>query len=230
MKHGAATILRPEQERYLDRLLPPRDPLRREMEQVAAERKLPISDPEVGRLLGVLARSIGARRILEIGTSIGYGTLCLARAATEARIVSIEADAEILAEARAYLDRAGGLDRRELIHGEALAVLGGDSAIEGPFDLVYLDAVKTEYRRYLDLVLPKIRVGGLVVVDNLLWGGQVANFADSDEDDPTTEALQSFNGYLMIHPQLEAVVLPLGDGVGLATKTKPLILEMGGPF
>ncbi len=233
MKHGAGAILRPEQERYLDRLLPPRDPLRREMEQVAAERKLPISDPEVGRLLGVLARSVGARRILEIGTSIGYGTLCLARAAAEARVLSIDADADILAEARGYLERGGVLDRVELIHGEALALLGGHvaiDAIEGPFDLVYLDAVKSEYRRYLDLVLPKLRVGGLVVVDNLLWGGRVANFADSDEDDPTTEALLSFNGYLMIHPQLEAVVLPLGDGVGLATKTKPLILEMGGPF
>ncbi|MEP7011412.1 MAG: O-methyltransferase [Acidobacteriota bacterium] len=230
MKHGADAILRTEQATYLDRLLPPRDPLRREMEQVAAERKLPISDPEVGRLLGILARSIGARRILEVGTSIGYGTLCLARAAAEAKILSIDADAEILAEARGYLERGGVLDRVELVHGEALAVLGGNSAIEGPFDLVYLDAVKTEYRRYLDLLLPKVRVGGLVVVDNLLWGGEVATYADADEDDEKIEAIQSFNGYFMIHPQLEAVVLPLGDGVGLATKTKPLILEMGGPY
>ncbi|HXU31037.1 MAG TPA: class I SAM-dependent methyltransferase, partial [Thermoanaerobaculia bacterium] len=158
MKHGDDAILRPEQASYLDRLLPPRDPLRREMEQVAAERDLPISDPEVGRLLGILARSIGARRILEVGTSIGYSALCLARAATEARLISIDADAAILAEARGYLERGGVLERVELIHGEALAVLGGDSAIEGPFDLVYLDALKTEYRRYLDLVLPKVRV------------------------------------------------------------------------
>lgn len=233
MKHGADAILRPEQASYLDRLLPPRDPLRNEMEKVATERKLPISDPEVGRLLGMLARSIGARRILEVGTLIGYGTLCLARAAAEAKVLSIDADAEILAEARGFLERGGVIDRVELIHGDALAVLGGHvaiDAIEGPFDLVYLDATKTEYRRYLDLVLPKVRVGGLVVVDNLLWGGKVATYADSDEDDETTEALQSFNGYFMIHPQLEAVVLPLGDGVGLATKTKPLILEMGGPY
>jgi caffeoyl-CoA O-methyltransferase len=233
MKHGADAILRSEQASYLDRLLPPRDPLRREMEQVAAERQLPISDPEVGRLLGILARAIGARRILEVGTSIGYGTLCLALSAPEARVLSIDSDADILAEARGYLERGGVIDRVELIHGEALAVLGGHAAIdaiEGPFDLVYLDAVKTEYRRYLDLLLPKLRVGGLVVVDNLLWGGKVATYADSDEDDEKTEALQSFNGYFMIHPQLEAVILPLGDGVGLATKTKPLILEMGGPF
>lgn len=230
MKHGADAILRPEQASYLDRLLPPRDPLRREMEQAASGRKLPISDPEVGRLLGILARSVGARRILEVGTSIGYGTLCLARAASEARVLSIDSDAGLLAEARGYLERAGVLDRVELIHGEALAVLGGQSTIEGPFDLVYLDAVKTEYRRYLDLLLPKVRVGGLVVVDNLLWGGKVAAYADSDEDDEKVEAIGSFNGYFMIHPQLEAVILPLGDGVGIATKTKPLILEMGGPF
>lgn len=233
MKHGADAILRPEQASYLDRLLPPRDGLRREMEQVAAERKLPISDPEIGRLLGILARSIGARRMLEVGTSIGYGTLCLARAALEARVLSIDSDPEVLAEARGYLERAGVLDRVELICGEALSVLGGRSAagaIEGPFDLVYLDAVKTEYRRYLDLLLPKVRVGGLVVVDNLLWGGKVAAYALSDEDDEKVEAIASFNGYFMIHPQLEALVLPLGDGVGVATKTKPLILEMGGPY
>ncbi len=234
MKHGSDAILRTEQAEYLDRLLPPSDPLRREMERVAAERRLPISDPEVGRLLSILTRSIGARRILEVGTSIGYGTLCLARAAPEAQVITIDSDSEILAEARGYLERGGVLDRVGLICGEALAVLGGRAEhgeIEGPFDLVYLDAVKTEYRRYLDLLLPKVRVGGLVVVDNLLWGGQVAmmNGPPSD-DDEKTDAIRAFNGYFMIHPQLEAVVLPLGDGVGLATKTKPLILEMGGPF
>jgi len=225
VKHGLGKILRPEQESYLTRLLPPRDALRREMEEAAAARDLKISDPEVGRLLGILARSSNAQRILEIGTSIGYGALHLARGASEARVISIDCDAGILAEARGYLERAGVADRVELVCGEALAVLRD---VPGPFDLVYLDAVKTEYRRYLDLVLPKLRVGGLVVADNLLWGGRVAE--PPEDADANTEALESFNGYLMIHPQLEAVVLPLGDGVGLATKTRSLMTELGGPF
>jgi predicted O-methyltransferase YrrM len=73
-------------------------------------------------------------------------------------------------------------------------------------------------------------VGGFVVADNLLWGGKVAHVEDAEEDDEDTEAIRAFNGYLMSHPQLAAVLLPLGDGVGLAAKTKPLIAEMGGPF
>ncbi len=70
-------------------------------------------------------------------------------------------------------------------------------------------------------------MGGLIVCDNLLWGGQIAA---PTEEDPETDALRAFNGYLMMHPQLQAVVLPVGDGVGVATKTKPTIMEMGGPY
>lgn len=225
MKQGRGRILRPEQDDYLDRLLPPRDPLLREMEVRAEREDIPISDPEVGRLLTILVRSLGCRRVLEIGTAIGYGAICLARGAAEARVVSIDLDPERLAAARGYLERAGVAARVELVQGAALEVL---PRLEGPFDLAYVDAVKLEYRRYLDLLLPKLRVGGLVVCDNLLWGGEVAEPPDDERSE--VAALRAFNGYLMMHPQLQAVVLPLGDGVGLATKTKPLRTELGGPF
>jgi len=225
MKHGVGNILRGEQEAYLERLLPPREPLLREMEELAAREDVPISDPEVARLLTILARSTGARLMLEIGTAIGYVTLCLARAVPQARVVSIDNDPRRLASARAYLERAGVADRVELLKGAALDLL---PRLEGPFDLVYIDAVKTEYRRYLDLVLPHLRVGGLVVVDNLLWGGEVAE--PPEQEEPQAAALRAFNGYLMMHPQLESLVIPLGDGVGLATKIKALRSEMGGPF
>ena len=224
MKRRNSAILLPVQEAYLDRLLPPNDPLLREMEARAAAEEIPISDAATGRLLAILARSIGARRILELGTAIGYAALLFARAVPEARIVSIDKSPERLADARGYLERAGVAGRVELIEGAALDVL---HRLEGPFDLVYVDAVKTEYRRYLDLTLPKLRVGGLIVCDNLLWGGQIAA---PTEEDPETDALRAFNGYLMMHPQLQAVVVPLGDGVGIATKTKPTIMEMGGPY
>ena len=224
MKRRDNAILLPVQEAYLDRLLPPNDPLLREMEARAAAEKIPISDAATGKLLAILARSIGARRILELGTAIGYAAILLARAVPEARIVSIDKSPERLADARGYLERAGVAERVELIEGAALDVL---HTLEGPFDLVYIDAVKTEYRRYLDLTLPKLRVGGLIVCDNLLWGGQIAA---PTEEDPETDALRAFNGYLMMHPQLQAVLLPVGDGVGVATKTKPTIMEMGGPY
>jgi predicted O-methyltransferase YrrM len=225
MKDRIGAIVRGEQERYLERLLPPRDALLAEMEAAAREGDVPISDPEVGRLLQVLARASRARRILEIGTAIGYGTLCLARGAPEARLVTIDTDPQRLATARGYLERGGVLDRVELVQGEALAVL---PSLTGPFELVYVDAVKAQYRRYLDHALTLMPVGGTLVFDNLLWKGRVAE--PPEEPDEEADALRAFNGYLMIHPQLAAVVLPLGDGVGLATKTKPLILEMGGPY
>jgi len=227
MKHGFGAILRPEQETYLERTLPPRDALLREMEALAAERDVPISDPEVGRLLQALACGAAARRIVEVGTAIGYGTLCLARGAPAARVISVDRDPERLALARGFLARGGVADRVELLEGAALARL---ATIDGPLDLAYLDGPKEEYRRTLDLLLPKLRVGGFVVVDNLLWGGKIARPDDDADDDAETAAIRSFNGYFMSHPQLAAVLLPLGDGVGLAAKTKPLITEMGGPF
>lgn len=229
MKQGAGKILRLEQERYLERLLPPSEPLLREMEEAAAREDIPISDREVGRLLSILARAADAGLILEIGTAIGYGTLCLARGAPRSRVVSIDADPQRLATARAYLERAQVADRVDLLAGPALELL---PQLAGPFDLVYLDAVKSEYRRYLDLVLPRLRVGGVVVIDNLLWGGEVAEPPPDEaatEKDAPAESLRAFNGYLMMHPQLEAVVMPLGDGVGLATKLRPLRSELGGP-
>jgi predicted O-methyltransferase YrrM len=195
------------------------------MEAWSAAHDVPSSDPEVGKLLSILARSRGARRILEVGTAIGYGTLCLARGAPEARVLTIDPDAERREQARGFLARGGVLERVELIDGEALQVL---PRLDGPFDLVYLDALKEEYRRYLDLALPKMALGGLIVVDNVLWRGRVAE--PPEERDRNADAIRAFNGYLMIHPQLEAVVLPLGDGVGLAVKTKLTIMELGGPF
>jgi predicted O-methyltransferase YrrM len=230
MKHRADALLHPVQAAYLDRLLPPRDPLLAEMEAAAAEADVPIADPEVGRLLTLLARATGARRIAEIGTAIGYGALCLARGAPEAEVVTVDQDPAMLERARGYLERAGVAGRVRLVEGAALEAI---PALDGRFGLVWVDAAKAEYRRYLDLLLPKVEVGGTLAFDNLMWKGLVADpdaGGDTGEDDPNADALRAFNGYLMMHPQLTAVVLPFGDGVGLAVKTKPLMTEMGGPF
>lgn len=226
MKARPDAILRTEQAEYVDSLLPPRDALRARMELVARDESILISDPELGHLLEILARASGSQRILEIGTAIGYGTLCLARGAQEATVTTIDHDAEILDRARTFLAEGEVLDRVELVTGEAEDVI---PSLPGPFDLVYLDGDKASYRRCLDLSLQKLRVGGLMVVDNLLWRGEIA--------DPPAEGLsenarhvETFNVYFMIHPQLRSVVVPLGDGVGIATKKVPLITDMGGPY
>ncbi len=226
MKDRLGAVLRPAQERYLDRLLPPRDGLLREMEEQARQEQIPIPAPEVGRLLQTMARSTGARRILELGTAIGYGTVCLARGAAAARVISIDPDGALQTVARGYLERAEVADRVELVEGELPAVL---PTLSGPFDLVYVNAVEAEYRRVLDQLLTQMPVGATLIFDNLLWRGQVAE-PPPDGGEAQADAMRAFNGYLMIHPQLESVILPLAGGVGIATKSKPLILEMGGPF
>jgi predicted O-methyltransferase YrrM len=225
VKGDPGAILRPEQERYLERLLPPRDALLAEMEEHARRDGIPIADPEVGRFLEVVARAVGARRIVEVGTAIGYGALRLARGAPQAQVVTIDRDPAMLAAARGYLERGGVLDRVELVAGEALEAIAD---LQPPFDLVWVDAAKADYRRYLDRLLPLVIVGGLLVFDNVLWKGRVAE--PPDDDDPSADHLRTFNAYLMMHPQLSAAVVPLGDGLALATKLKPTILEQGGPY
>ena len=207
------------------------------MEAEGARDDIPISDPEVGRMLEILALGSRARRIVEVGTAIGYGTLCLARGAPGAEVISIDTDHERLERARAYLEKGGVADRVRLLEGPALNVI---PTLEDPIDLAYVDAIKTDYRRYLDLLLPKMSVGGTLLFDNLLWGGHVAappedygerlESGEVDDDLENADAMRAFNGYLMMHPQLRAVVLPIADGLGLATKTKPTIMEMGGPY
>jgi len=225
MKDRVDPILRPAQARYLETLLPPRQAVLRAIEEEARRDSVPISDPEVGRLLGILARTTRPKRMLEIGTAIGYGALCLLGGSSTARLITIDHDSERLARAADFLGQAGVADRVELIEGEALDVLRN---LEGRFGLVYIDAVKRNYRRYLDLVLPRLEVGGLILFDNLLWKGRVAD--PPPEPDAEADALRAFNSYVAIHPQLDTLVLPLGDGLGLATKTGTTVMEMGGPF
>jgi predicted O-methyltransferase YrrM len=223
----SSPILRPKQERYLRSLLPPRDAVRREMEAHAAEHDVPIARVELARLLEALAASRPAGRCFEVGTAIGYGTLALARGAREGRVVTVDRDPARLALARGFLERAGVLARVELVEGDALETA---RTIAPPLDLVYLDGDKDDYRRLLDLLLPKVAIGGYVVVDNLLWHGSIADPSLRDDDDRAAAAIEKFNPYLMIHPQLATVMLPLGDGVGVGVKRKPTIMEMGGPF
>lgn len=226
-KRKPSPILRPAQERYIESLRPFRDPLLAEIEAFAAAESVPIAHPELGRLLEALAASRPSGRVLEIGTAIGYGALRLARGAREGGVVTIERDPARIRIARQYLETGGVIDRVELLEGEALEALRG---VRGPFDLVYIDGDKRDYRRCLDLTLPMLTVGGTVVVDNLLWKGRIAEPRLRVDDDAALRELERFNPYFMIHPQLATVLLPIGDGVGLGVKKKLTIRELGGPF
>lgn len=216
MKDAFDAILKPEQATYLEALEPKRDPLLARMEARAAERGYPISDPEVASLLAIVARAARPRFVVELGTNIGYGAIVLARAAgPDARVLTVEYRQELCDEARAFIADAELSDRIEVRQGMAIAEL---EKITTPVDLAYIDCVKEEYPRYLELLVPRMSERGVIAADNVLWKGLVAKSAVPDAERQRTEALRAFNLAIVQHPQLRATVLPLGDGVALAVK------------
>ena len=216
MKARLDAIIRTEQAEYLERLTPDNTGLVAEMEAYAVEHDVPIADREVARFIEITARSTGARRVLEIGMAIGYTALHIARALPEGgEVVTIEPNEVMIERTEHYLGRAGLRGRVTIERGFALEVI---PRLKGEFDMIFFDAVKQEYAGYLELSLPLLRAGGLVIADNLLWGGQVAGEIRSEDQTSSTQALREFNQTFVRHPQLLAVVLPVGDGLGYAVK------------
>jgi|SRR5688572_8638086 len=215
MKARVDAILQREQAEYLDRLHVQNDPLLAEMEAYAAEHRVPIADREVALFLEITARAIGARKALEIGMAIGYSVVHLARGMGENSVVTtIEPSDEMIGAAFRFLQRADLLERVQIARGKALDVM---PALTDTYDLLFIDALKEEYTQYLDLGLPRLRTAGVVIVDNLLWGGKTAQPADAD-DESSTLALREFNRYFLNHPQLRSEILSVGDGLGYAVK------------
>ena len=161
MKAKLDAILHREQAEYLDGLLPPSDALLAEMESYAAEHRVPIADREVALFLEITARAINAKRALECGMAIGYSVIHLLRGMpADGRVVTIDPSDEMITAAKGYFTRAGIGERVQIEKGYALEVI---PQLNETFDLVFIDAVKEEYRGYLDLSLPKLRTGGVVI-------------------------------------------------------------------
>jgi caffeoyl-CoA O-methyltransferase len=218
MKARLDAIIQREQAEYLDQLLPASTGIIAEMEEYAAAHRVPIADREVAKFLEITARAMKARRALEIGLAIGYSALHLAQAMPEdGLVVTIEPNEEMIARTEDYLSRAGLRERVRIERGRALEVM---PHLKETFDLVYLDAVKEEYSAYLDLSLPMLRVGGVVIADNVLWGGQVAGEIRSPDQQASTEALREFNQRFVQHTDLRAEILSVGDGLAYGVKIR----------
>lgn len=199
---------------YLSSIEPPADDLVQEMEAHARRESIPIAARSVATLQRVFAQAMDADRALEFGTAIGYSTIQVAR--TGCAVDTFEVDEDRIAAAREYAERDGVGDLIEIHERPALDAL---DEVSGPYDLVFLDAVKTEYGAYLDRSLPMLREGGVVIVDNALWSGEVAEAHDTGEaPDESTEALLAFNDQFVDHPELEAVLTPIADGTGIGVK------------
>ena len=210
-------IVTPPVGEYLASLRLAPDPVLSEMEAQGARDGIPIVVPETGALLHVLALACGARRILEVGTAIGVSTLYLARALPrDGLIVSFEIDEQRQQAARRYLERAGVADRVDLRLQDARA---GLQEVNEEFDFAFLDGVKAQYGDYFDGVLPRLRPGGVLTVDNVLRGGRVAEgHGDGELSDEQVAAVRAFNQRLHDHDELTATFTPVGDGVLVAVK------------
>ncbi|HMF55209.1 MAG TPA: O-methyltransferase [Pyrinomonadaceae bacterium] len=218
MKARTDAIIHREQAEYLERLHPANTGVIAEMEEYAATNRVPIADREVALFLEITARAIRARNALEIGMAIGYSVIHLLQGMDEdGLVVTIEPSDEMIARAQDYFSRAGVSGRVRIERGKALEVI---PRLNDTFDLVYIDAMKEEYTDYLEKTLPLLRIGGVVIVDNVLWGGQVAGEIRSLDQVASTEALRLFNQHLVHHTQLRAEVLSFGDGIGYGVKVR----------
>jgi caffeoyl-CoA O-methyltransferase len=186
------------------------------MEAAAEPEGIPILDRASGRVLTALA--VGRPRIVEIGTAIGYSTLCLALGqGAGGTIVTIDPDGDRTARARAFWRSAGIADERiEVINAPALsAFAASDGRLAGPFDLAFVDALKDEYSAYAEALRPRLAIGGLLVADNVLWSGRTSGGRPSRQGDGT-DSLRAFCRDVLGDPNFRGTILPVGDGLLVA--------------
>jgi predicted O-methyltransferase YrrM len=203
-----------EIEAYIDGLANRGDAALQAVEAQGRTEDWPIVGPAEGSLLHILAKSIRARRILELGTAIGYSGTWLARALPpDGELVTVEWNPETAAIARRNFKRTGVAKRVRIEVGSALDIV---PRLEAPFDLVFNDIDKAHYVDVLPHCVSKLRAGGLLVTDNVLWSGRVAKARRTKE----TAVIHEYNKRLAADPRFLAVILPLRDGVSIALKVK----------
>jgi predicted O-methyltransferase YrrM len=206
-------LLAPALDQYIRDLIPARDPVLSEMEEFAAENDVPIVGPAVGSLLEILARSIGADRIFEMGSAIGYSTAFFASAVGRGgQVFYTDGDPANAERARGYLERMGFADRVTIKVGDAIASL---EQTRGYFDVVFIDVDKDGYPASLKAAAPRVRRGGYLIADNVLWSGKVI---DDGARDKATEGIRHFNRTLFALQEFRSVIVPLRDGVAIARR------------
>jgi predicted O-methyltransferase YrrM len=198
---------------YLEGLLPERDALLTRLEAEARKENIPIVGPRVGGILQMLASLVGARRVLELGTAVGYSAIWLARGMGQGgRLTTVEARETMAERARRNVAEADLSDVIEVRVGGALTVL---PEVKGDFDLIFNDIDKESYPQVIPWAKKLLRPGGILVTDNVLWSGRVA---DPSDQDAWTEAIRTYNRTLAEDEDMETVILPVRDGVSISVK------------
>ena len=207
---GGITV--PEVEDYLYAMLPPRDEVLAEMEADASKNDVAIVGPAVARVLYQLATIGGAKKIFEMGSAIGYSTIWWARAVGEGgRVVYTDGDPKRAEKARRYFDRAGVSQRITVRVGDALEILSEEKE---PYDIIFNDVDKIDYPRVFRLALPRLKSGGLLITDNVLWSGNLRK----PNPDAQTKAILEFNKLICESKDLFTTILPIRDGISVCVK------------
>lgn len=204
-------------ETYIRELLPESKGLFKEMEIYAEENHVPIVHKEVASLLGVLTRTSGAKKVLEVGTAIAYSTLLFCRAmAEDGHITTIERNEEMILKAKENIKKANREDQVRILQGDAEEIL---RFLEGRYDIIFLDGAKGQYNDFLNDCLHLLKPGGLLISDNILYKGMIA----TDElvvrrKRTIVNRMRSYLETICDHPQLETSIIPIGDGLALSYK------------
>lgn len=210
-------IVTKETDEYLEKILPPRDPVLRSLEKYAEKNDIPILGPHIGNLLSVLARSCGAKRILEVGTAIGYSGIWLARVAAtnSGKLTTIENDREMKDIAEDSFRKAGLEDSVEIVFDDARKAVPR-LAESADFDMVLMDVgEKKLYIELLEECVKALRKGGVLIADDTLWHGSVVIPTENDSD---TRVMRKYNRMVLKDERLESIVVPIGDGVTISVK------------
>jgi caffeoyl-CoA O-methyltransferase len=206
-------ILESAVEKYLSNILPARDAVLADLESYAKQHNIAIIGPDCGRLLSLMAQISGAKRIFEMGSAIGYSAIWFARAAGPgAEIFCTDGDPANAELARKNFERAGVADRIRFMTGEAVELI---DRIAGEFDIILIDVYKNQYPEALKKSLPRLKSGGLLITDNVLWSGRVTEPAKDDQ----TRGILEFNRMIYGSSELFSVIVPLRDGVAICRKS-----------
>lgn len=215
MKQSSDTdryIVNPEIEDYLMSLTPVEDSILKEMEHYALDNDFPIVGPLVGRFLSQIALMTRAKKVLELGSGFGYSAYWFASSVREdGSVVFTEISTENSRLAEDYFTRAGVRDRIEIITGDALEILDNT---EDEFDIIFNDIDKEYYPHVVDKAYAKLRHGGLLITDNVLWFGRVM----SGDNSPSTEGVREFTRLLMSREGFFTTIIPIRDGISLSLK------------
>jgi predicted O-methyltransferase YrrM len=201
---------------YLDSLLPNRDGILSKMEVYATEHGVPIMEPSGIEAMLQILRIQEPEIILEVGTAIGYSALRMAYALPGVQIVTIERDEERLNLAKAYIQEAGKESQISVIQGDALET-EAQASQWAPYDAVFIDAAKGQYKRFFEMYSAMLRPGGMIITDNVLFKGLVAaEEIESKRLRNLVKKIDGFNRWLVSHPKFDTVILPVGDGVAIS--------------